>query len=33
LPDLFLIRPDGSGLRQLTRTPKWESNPDWLSRP
>jgi TolB protein len=29
LPDLFVVRPNGSGLRQLTRTPEWDSAPDW----
>jgi TolB protein len=29
LPDLFAIRPNGSGLRQITRTAAWESAPDW----
>jgi TolB protein len=29
-PDLFTVRPDGSHLAQLTRTPKWEEDsPDW----
>jgi TolB protein len=29
LPDLFVMRTDGSDLRQLTETPLWESAPDW----
>lgn len=32
LPDLFVIRADGSSMRQITRTSKWESNPDWGPR-
>jgi TolB protein len=31
LPDLFVVRPNGSGLRQLTRTMQWDSAPDWGS--
>jgi TolB protein len=31
-PDLFAIHPDGSGLRQLTRTVEWDSAPDWGSK-
>jgi TolB protein len=29
LPDLFVMRSNGKGLRQLTRTPQWDSAPDW----
>ena len=29
LPDLFLMRSDGTKLTQLTRTPQWDSAPDW----
>ncbi len=29
LPDLFVMRSDGSGIRQLTRTAQWDSAPDW----
>ena len=29
LPDLFVIRPNGTGLRQITRTAAWDSAPDW----
>ena len=29
LPDLFVIRPNGTGLRQLTRTNAWESASEW----
>lgn len=28
-PELFAIRPDGRGLRQITRTAAWDSAPDW----
>ena len=31
--DLYLVRADGSGLTRLTRTPFFEDNPDWGSRP
>jgi TolB protein len=29
LPDLFIMRSDGSRMRQLTRTALWDSAPDW----
>lgn len=29
LPDIWLIRPDGSDLTQVTRTPVWDDAPDW----
>ncbi len=29
LPDLFVMRSDGTKLRPLTRTAKWDSAPDW----
>lgn len=29
LPDLYVIRRDGSDLAPLTRTPVWDSAPDW----
>jgi len=29
LPDLFVMRSNGTELRRLTRTAKWDSNPDW----
>jgi Tol biopolymer transport system component len=29
LPDLYVIRPSGTGLRQLMRTSAWDSAPDW----
>jgi len=29
LPDLFVMRSDGSKIRQLTRTSRWDSAPDW----
>ena len=32
LPDLYVTRRDGSGLTPLTRTPEWESAPDWGPR-
>jgi dipeptidyl aminopeptidase/acylaminoacyl peptidase len=28
--DVYLVRPDGTGLRQLTRTRSWERSPAWL---
>jgi Tol biopolymer transport system component len=28
-PDLFVMRPDGSGQRPITRTALWDSAPDW----
>ena len=31
--DLYVVRPDGSGLRRLTRTKSREEGPAWLSRP
>jgi TolB protein len=30
--DVYVMRADGSGLRQVTRTPTWESSTDWGSR-
>jgi Tol biopolymer transport system component len=32
LPDLYLMRRDGSHLTPLTRTPEWDSAPDWSPR-
>lgn len=29
LPDLFIMRSDGTRVRQLTRTARWDSAPDW----
>lgn len=29
LPDLFVMRSDGTGVRQLTRTARWDGGPDW----
>ena len=29
LPDLFVMRSDGKKLRQLTRSARWDSAPDW----
>ena len=31
-PDIFTMRVDGSDVHQVTRTPLWESAPDWGSR-
>jgi TolB protein len=31
-PDLFTMRSDGSRIKPLTRTPVWDSAPDWGSR-
>jgi Tol biopolymer transport system component len=31
-PDIFVIRRDGSGLRQFTRTSAWDGAPDWGQR-
>jgi TolB protein len=31
-PDLYVMGLDGSDLRPLTRTPEWESAPDWSPR-
>ncbi len=31
-PDIFTIRVDGSDVHQVTRTPRWDSAPDWGSR-
>jgi Tol biopolymer transport system component len=27
--DLYVMRIDGTGVRQLTRTKVWDSAPDW----
>jgi TolB protein len=32
VPDIFTIKANGGGRRQLTRTPKWDSAPDWGPR-
>jgi Tol biopolymer transport system component len=29
LPDLFVMRSDGKEIRQLTKTARWDSAPDW----
>jgi TolB protein len=29
LPELYTMASDGSDVQQVTRTPKWESRPDW----
>jgi len=31
-PDIFTMRVDGSDVRQVTTTPRWDSAPDWGSR-
>jgi len=31
-PDIFTVRVDGSHVRQITTTPRWDSAPDWGSR-
>jgi TolB protein len=28
-PDLFLMRPNGTGVRRLTKTRSWEEKPEW----
>jgi Tol biopolymer transport system component len=28
-PDIFVMRANGSGIRPVTRTPLWDSAPDW----
>ncbi|SNY72314.1 hypothetical protein SAMN05421748_14234 [Paractinoplanes atraurantiacus] len=28
-PDIFTARVDGSHVRPVTHTPRWESAPDW----
>jgi Tol biopolymer transport system component len=30
LPDLYVMQADGSNVRPLTRTAKWDSAPDWV---
>jgi Tol biopolymer transport system component len=32
-PDIFTSRLDGSHVHQLTRSPAWESAPDWGPKP
>lgn len=32
LPDLFVMRSDGTGIRQVMRTTGWDSAPDWGPR-
>ena len=32
-PDVFVMRADGTRLRPVTRTPSWDSAPDWGPRP
>jgi len=31
-PDIFTMNVDGNDVRQVTRTPLWESAPDWGSK-
>jgi Tol biopolymer transport system component len=31
--DVFVMNPDGSGLRNLTQSRRWDSGPDWGPRP
>ena len=31
LADVFVMKTDGSGIRPLTRSPRWDSAPDWGS--
>ena len=31
-PDIFVIRPNGSGLHRVTYTTTWDSAPDWGPR-
>jgi TolB protein len=33
LPDLYTMANDGSDVRQVTRTPQWDSRPDWGPQP
>jgi TolB protein len=33
LPDLYTMARDGSDVRQVTRTPQWDSRPDWGPQP
>jgi Tol biopolymer transport system component len=33
LPDLFVMKADGTAVRQVTRTPAWDSAPDWGPAP
>jgi Tol biopolymer transport system component len=28
-PDVFVMKADGTGVRPVTRTPSWDSAPDW----
>ena len=32
-PDIFTARLDGSGVHRVTRTPLWDSAPDWGPQP
>jgi Tol biopolymer transport system component len=31
-PDVFVMRADGTALQPVTRTPSWDSAPDWGPR-
>jgi TolB protein len=33
LPDLYTMASDGSDVQQVTRTPQWDSRPDWGPQP
>jgi TolB protein len=32
LPDIFVIRADGTRMRPVTRSPSWDASPDWGPR-
>ncbi len=32
LPDIFVMRADGTDIRPVTRSPNWDSDPDWGTR-
>jgi len=32
LPDIFVIRADGTGMRPVTRSQSWDASPDWGPR-
>jgi Tol biopolymer transport system component len=31
--DVYVAKIDGSGLRSITRSPQWDSTPDWGPQP
>jgi Tol biopolymer transport system component len=33
VPDLFVVRADGTGAENITNSPEWEDGPLWLPRP